>query len=255
MEVQETEKRPLTKKQIAGLVVLFMMILCVVMIIFLLVFQVRKIKVEGNQFSSDQEIQEWLLEDEMSTNSAYLMWKFHFSDYGLLPTMKSADMKMINPWTLQVDITEKTLVGYIEQGEECVYFDEEGRVLAKTTEWWDGVPKVEGLEIEEVTLYEELPLDKKDKKALKKLIEISEMLTKYELTASRLELIEGDVNLYFGNKCVIIGNDNIENRIAQIPPIMEKLGDQKGTLHLENYDAKNTIISFEKEVLPSEVTE
>ena len=50
---------------------------------------------------------------------------------------------------------------------------------------------------------------------------------------------------------MILGNENIENRISQITPIMEKLGEQSGTLHLENYDSENTIISFDKDVLPT----
>jgi len=50
---------------------------------------------------------------------------------------------------------------------------------------------------------------------------------------------------------VILGHENIENRIEQITPILEKLGDQKGTLHLEDYNEKNTTIRFEKDFLPS----
>lgn len=230
---------------------LVVMLLCVLLIVFLLLFQIREVKIEGNKYAQTSEIQAWLQEDELSTNSIYLMWKFHFTDVELLPTMKEAKLKMINPWTVQLNVTEKTVVGYIELGDECAYFDEDGQVLAQTTEWWDGVPRVDGLNISSVKLYEELPISKANKKAFKSLLEISATLEKYELTPSRLEVDGSDVYLYFGNKCVIIGNENIENRISQITPIMEKLGEQAGTLHLENYDSENTIISFEKDVLPS----
>ena len=251
MAEAEKGKKKITRKKVMYYSTLVIMFLCVLLIVFLLLFQVRKIKIEGNKYSSTTDIYSWLQEDDLSTNSLYLMWKFHFTDMELLPTMKEAKLKMINPWTVQLDVTDKTVVGYIDLGDDCVYFDENGQVLARTTVWWDGVPRVDGLHISDVKLHEELPVSKENKKAFKSLLEISATLEKYELTPSKLEVDGADVYLYFGNKCVIIGNDNIENRISQITPIMDKLGDQGGTLHLENYDSENTIISFEKDVLPS----
>ena len=251
MAEAEKGKKKITRRKVMYYSTLIMMLLCVLLIVFLLVFQIRKIKIEGNKYSSAAEIHAWLQEDELSSNSLYLMWKFYFTDMELLPTMKEAKLKLLNPWTVQLYVTDKTVVGYIDLGEECVYFDENGQVLAQTTEWWDGVPRVDGLQISEVKLHEELPVSKENKKAFKSLLEISATLEKYELTPSKLEVDGADVYLYFGNKCVILGNDNIESRISQITPIMEKLGDQGGTLHLENYDSENTIISFEKDVLPS----
>ena len=251
MAEAEKGKKKITRRKVMYYSTLIMMLLCVLLIVFLLVFQIRKIKIEGNKYSSAAEIHAWLQEDELSSNSLYLMWKFYFTDMELLPTMKEAKLKLLNPWTVQLYVTDKTVVGYIDLGEECVYFDENGQVLAQTTEWWDGVPRVDGLQISEVKLHEELPVSKENKKAFKSLLEISATLEKYELTPSKLEVDGADVYLSFGNKCVILGNDNIESRISQITPIMEKLGDQGGTLHLENYDSENTIISFEKDVLPS----
>ncbi|MEI3209887.1 MAG: hypothetical protein V8S14_02350 [Lachnospiraceae bacterium] len=37
-----------------------------------------------------------------------------------------------------------------------------------------------------------------------------------------------------------------QEKIAQIPPIIEKLGGQEGTLHLENYADGQETITFEK---------
>lgn len=248
----EKGKKKVSKRKIAYYSTIIMMLLCMLLIVVLLLFQIKSIKVEGNKYSTGADIQSWLQEDELSSNSLYLMWKFHFTDFELLPTMKEAKLTMINPWTIHLDVTEKTVVGYIEIGDECVYFDEDGTVLARTIEWWDDIPRVDGLNISEVVLYEELPVSEENKKAFKSLLDISAMLKKYELTPSKLRVAESDIYLYFGNKCVILGNENIEERIAQITPIMEKLGEQSGTLHLENYDSANTIISFEKDILPAD---
>ena len=250
MAEAEKGKKKITVRKVAYYSTLIIMLLCVLLIAFLLVFQVKTVKIEGNQYAQSADLYAWLEEDELSTNSLYLMWKFHFTNVELPPTLEDARLHLINPWTVRLEVTEKTVVGYIDLGDDCVYFDENGQGLARTTEWWDGVPRVDGLEVSDVKIGEELPISKENKKAFKSLLEISSTLKKYELSPSKLEVDGSDVYLYFGNKCVIIGNDNIENRISQIPPIMEKLGEQGGTLHLENYYSGNTIISFEKDVLP-----
>ena len=43
---------------------------------------------------------------------------------------------------------------------------------------------------------------------------------------------------------------DLEERIMQISPILEKLGDQGGTLYLENFNTDNITITFEKDVIP-----
>ena len=99
-------------------------------------------------------------------------------------------------------------------------------------------------------LFKELPVAKKDKKIFKYLKEMTDALEKYELSPDKVMCKDSQVYLYFGNKCVSLGNSNFAQKISQIPPILEKLGKKKGTLHLENYDETNTTISFEKGVLP-----
>ena len=252
VEKEKPSKRTI-RRGIAVLVILFVMLVCILMITLLLVFQIRKIKVTGNTYITSGEIQDWVEQDDAFGNSLYLMYKVHFTDFPLLPTMEDVKIKMVNPWTIQVDVAEKKAVGYIVMpDEECVYFDEDGMVLAKTTEWWDNIPRVDGISLSDVTLYEELPVSTENKKALKSLLEISTTLARHELVPASLSVVDSEVYLYFGNKCVILGHENIENRIEQITPILEKLGDQKGTLHLEDYNEKNTTIRFEKDFLPSE---
>lgn len=228
------------------------MIACMAMIIFLLLFQVREIEVDGNRYLTKQEVADWMNRDELSSNAVYQMWKYHFSDYELLPAMEGVKVGMKNPWTLKVVVKEKRIVGYIMPGDEFVYFDKDGIVLAKTREWWDDVPRIEGLSVSKVTVFEELPVSQANKKAFQKLLDMSENLKRCELTPERIVCMDSDLYLYFGQVCVIVGNENLAERIAQISPILEKSGDQKGTLHLENYRLDNTTSSFEKDVLPAE---
>lgn len=111
---------------------------------------------------------------------------------------------------------------------------------------------IEGLSVNAVKVFEELPVSRENKKAFQQLLDMSESLKKYELKPDRITCVGSDLYLYFGKVCVIVGNENLPDRIAQITPILEKLGDKEGTLHLENYGETNTTSSFEKGVLPPE---
>ena len=54
--------------------------------------------------------------------------------------------------------------------------------------------------------------------------------------------------VYFGIVEVLLGSGNYEEKIQQVPPILEKLAelypDTAGTLHLENYDPESESIRF-----------
>lgn len=246
-KLQNERKKRILKRAIAK-VILVVMLISVVMIAFLLLFQVRKIEVSGNQYLTKQEIADWMESDELSTNSVYLMIKYHLMNYTKLPAMEDVSVTMKNPWTMKVTVKEKRIAGYIVFKEDCVYFDKDGIVLAKTRELWDGIPCIEGLDVNQVELYQELPVSKANKKAFGNLLDMSLTLKKCELTPDKIVCSGADLYLYFGNKCVNVGHTNLEERIMQISPILEKLGDQGGTLHLEDFNDNNTTITFEKEV-------
>lgn len=250
MSDNKNKGRRRIRKRTIYAVILIIMLLSLFMIGFLLLFQVRKIEIQGNRYLSNQEIADWMEEDELSTNSIYLMIKYHLTDYKLLPAMEGVKVSMKNPWTMKVTVSEKRIVGYIEFGDDCVYFDKDGIVLAQTTEWWDDVPCIEGLAVDKVTLYEELPVSKENKKVFENLLEMSQSLKKYELTPDRIVCNEEGLYLFLGNVCAVLGDNNFGDKIAQIPPILAKLGEQGGTLHLENYSETNTTVSFDKDVLP-----
>lgn len=243
------------KKRTIYAVILSVMLFCFIMIVFLLLFQIRDVEVKGNQYLTEQEVTEWLWEDDLSTNSVYLFGKFQFTEPELLPAMSDVKVSLKAPWSICVNITEKQIVGYIIVNDDFVYFDEEGIVLEKSRDWRDDVACIEGLDVTNVELYKQLPVSKENKKMFKQLLEMSAALNQYELTPEKIICDASDLYLKFGQIYVNLGSDNFVERISQIPPILEKLGEQTGTLHLENYSESNTTISYEKDVVPGEKKE
>lgn len=233
------------KRTIYG-IIFSVMFLCLVVIVFLLLFQVRKVEVVGNKYVSSQEVADWVQSDELATNSLYVLCKFQFTEYNLPAAIDDIKISLTTPWSIKIHVEEKKIVGYIILNDDFVYFDKDGIVLEKSREWWDDVACIEGLDVTSAQLYEELPVKKEEKKIFNSLLEMSKALKEKELTPDKIVCQDSELNLYFGSVCVNLGNENFAKRIAQIPPILEKLGNQKGTMHLENYGETSTTVSFEK---------
>lgn len=234
------------KKRTIYAIILSVMFLCLVLIAFLLLFQIKNVEVVGNKYVSDQEVIGWVQSDELATNSLYVLCKFQFTEYNLPAAIENVKISLKSPWSIKVRVEEKKIVGYIILEDDFVYFDKDGIVLEKSREWWDEVACIEGLDVTSAQLYEELPVKDEEKKIFNSLLEMSEALKDKELTPDKIVCQDSELNLYFGSVCVNLGNENFAKRIAQIPPILEKLGNQKGTLHLENYGESSTTVSFEK---------
>ena len=114
----------------------------------------------------------------------------------------------------------------------------------------EGVPYIEGIGMGEVKLYQHL--ESKNTKIFEQLLETSREIAKYGLKPDRI-VCEGDViYLYMGRIRIRLGKTVSAEKIAQITPILEKIGDKEGTLHLENYSEVQGTVTFQEEPLPQE---
>ena len=221
-----------------------------VIAVVLLLFQIRKIEVVGNEYISDQVIADWIQEGDYTSNALYVWAKYKFTDPKMHPNLEAVEVRLKNPWTLKIRVYEKTMVGFVYYGEDFVYFGRDGVVLAIDMEYREGVSFIEGLEVTGAELYQELPVA--DERIFDALLETTQMLDKSKLEADRIVCRDGQIYLYIGSVCAQIGTTNLEERIMQLPPILEKVEGKSGTLHLENYQDASNMISFEENVLPEE---
>ena len=70
-------------------------------------FETKKITVTGNQYVSEQEVIDWLLTDEHSGNSLYLLWKYNQNDVQQLPAVEETKVGLKNLVEVQVQVKEK----------------------------------------------------------------------------------------------------------------------------------------------------
>ncbi|MGC4019387.1 MAG: FtsQ-type POTRA domain-containing protein [Muricomes sp.] len=242
--------RPRKKKRQGVFLGLLTFILGIAIIVFafVLLFHVQKIEVKGNKYCTQNDIIAWLKKDKYTTNSVYLWWKYNRGEPEQLPIVESSRIVMKAPWKVQVVVKEKEITGYMDYNGQYLYFDKEGTAVLITADKLDGAAYVEGMDVEasKVKLGEVIPVS--DKKVFQGIVELSQLLAKYELTPDNISSKKGELNLYFGKVEVLLGKDNYEERIAQIPPILQKLSERypgsQGTLHLENYNISDETIRF-----------
>ncbi|MDD3403454.1 MAG: cell division protein FtsQ [Hespellia sp.] len=220
--------------------------------VFVLLFHTRKITVTGNEYSTQKEVQAWIQKDKLSYNTVYTWWKFNYTDAKQLPLVETMEITIKSPWEINARVYEKSIVGYLDFEGTHVYFDKDGVVVSRTTESIEGVPCIEGITVsqEKIVVHEELPVKKTT--AFNNIFEVAQAMEMNKLSADRMSISDaGEVTLYMGNVAAALGSDNFADKVAQLPPIMEKLQqnypDQAGTLHLESYSKAHSSISFTQE--------
>lgn len=220
----------------AGVVIIF--------ITLALVFQIRTIEVTGNHFLTEQEVKNYVETQIRTDNSLFLLVRTWIGNCPVPATVKNVKFSMKTPWTVVVNVVEKTAVGYVESDGRYVYFDEDGYVLGITDSLTEDVFRIEGLDVKEAEKGKKLSVQ--DDSVFRYLVSASELLKQKNLEAERIVCDGENITLYFDNICVELGSGNPEEKIRQLPSVLPSLKGQNGTLHLEHFGESTNTISFEK---------
>lgn len=240
-------RRRREKKKRSQLLYLFIVTvlgLAILGLLTVVLFKVQKIEISGNRYCTDKQVRKMVQSDKYSVNALYIFGKYMAGKGEVLPCFESAKVTLKAPWHVKVEVKEKTIIGYLTEGEENIYFDKEGLVIYISSEVIEGLPKVEGIPVKSIKLYRQM--ESADPGIFEEILETTRELKKHEITPKKLLCKDGSIYLYVKNVRVSLGNTVSAEKIAQIPPIMEKLGNKKGTLHMENYSENRETIIFEK---------
>lgn len=209
-----------------------------------LLFRIQTIRVEGSHYCTDRQIREMVQSDRYSVNSLYILGKYYLGKGECLPCLESVKISLKSPWEIKVTVKEKPMVGYLADGGECLCFDKEGLIVYKDSEPPEGLPRVNGIAVKDPGLYK--PVKSGDPGIFEEILKTTQELKKYDLEIKKILCKNGNIYLYINKTCVSLGSTVSAEQIAQIQPIMEKIGNKKGTLHLENYSENQEIITFQK---------
>ena len=236
------------RRKIWPVILTVLMTLFVLAAAVVLLFRTRAVEVAGNSYYSENTISTWVQRDRLSVNTLYILVKYDLMDAELPAGVERLNVSLKNPWTVRVAVEEKEMAGYVDYDGAYLYFDRTGTAVLKTKKQIEGVPYIEGLVFDAAATEIGATLPVEDDSIFEKIVDVSRNLKKYSLTPDRISCAEGDVRIYFEPVEVLLGDNDYEEKLQQIPPILEKLSelspDTAGTLHLENYDSDSESIPF-----------
>ena len=227
---QEAHKKKRKKTHHLYALAVLVLIIAAIILGILVLFYTQKVEVSGNDYCETKEIKEAVLGNEYEVNTLYILAKYKLGRGTQPACIEEMTVTLKNPWTLQVKVKEKQIVGYIKDGDQYAYFDKEGLVVKISKELTEDLPSIEGIKMKDIKLYKKLKSD--DSKIFEKILTTSREVTKYELAPDRMVCENSGIYLYIGDICVSLGSNISSEQIAQIKPILEKLNGQKGTLRL-----------------------
>ncbi len=219
------------------------LLIAIILLSAILLTHVQEIEVTGNEYSTENEILNVIWEDPKTSNSLYALWKFKSGSYDKPAYLENMDIRLVLPWKIQLNVTEKQIVGCGVADEKYVYFDKEGLVLEKSSELLEGISIIEGIECNNVELYETIPIE--NEKVFSYIVNLTEELERRELVADRILWEEDGMKAYFEGVCVQFGKSGFEEKVLQLTAIIKELDGKEGILHLEHYSKTSNSISFE----------
>ena len=210
----------------------------------LLLTHVQGIYVTGTKYSDSEAIVAWIEEDSLTKNSLYTIRKFKKGNYTLPVYLENIQVKMGKPWTINVTVKEKEIVCCSLLKDTYVYYDAEGLVLKMSAQYDHSVPYIEGVDIEKAEQFEYLQVE--NDKLFSYIVSITKEIERQGLEPNRIVWEDDSMNLYFEDVCVKLGKTNYREKVTELPPILEELQGESGTLKMEHYNSESTGITFQK---------
>lgn len=247
--IREKRKKKRKLKVVAIIFLILLLLLGISAVVVVKVFTVEKVVVTGNEHYENEMIEQWVLNDEYSWNTLYVYLKYRFKEPEEIPFVDTMEVTMQLPHTIEIQVYEKGIIGYVYLSSlgQNAYFDKDGFVVETSSEVIEGVPRVSGMEVESVVLYEKLPI--KGKNVLKHLLSLTQMLKKYEMVPDNITYgTDKSFTLEYDKVKVLLGTaENLNDKILRLSYILPQLEGMSGKLHLESWTENTTDISFEKD--------
>ena len=232
--MQNTQKR----EERTGLMVAI--IAGLILVIVLLSVNISTITVTGNQRYSDEQMTEILFPDRASRNVVYCYLKNRFQEHETIPFVEDYKIAFQDPFSVEVIVYEKSVVGYVSYMSSFMYFDKDGIIVESANNKLEGIPWITGLEFGHIVLYQKLPVESRE--IFEEILNLTQILSIYNLQVDKIQYNRfGEATLYVADIEVILGsNEDLNGKIATLGDILPELKGRKGTLYLDTYDETNS---------------
>ena len=87
-----------------------------------------------------------------------------------------------------------------------------------------------------------------NEKVFSYIVELTKEIKKNDLEPDRIVWEDNSMDLYFENVCVRLGRSRFDEKVVQLPPILEKLEGKTGVLDMEYYNEASQISVLKKKL-------
>lgn len=225
------------KKKIWIVVILFIFFLA-----FLGVFfgaKIKRVHVVGCENYTEKQIEKKIINSGLTENTFVLYFMYAFDRGVEIPFVEKISVEVTGIHSVDIIISEKSMVGCIYYMSEYIYFDKDGVVVESNTEKLDGIPVIEGINFTRMNLHEKLEVKKEEEDIFDRIMGISQLLSKYQIETDKV-LFDSKkrVTLYAGDIRVSLGKrDMYDEQIAELSKLLPKAIKKKlkGELDMENF--------------------
>lgn len=242
---RKTKEKQSGHRFLAAAVLILSLLLAGVLAVSL--FQIRETEVTGNSHYTEAEIVERVISDKYSSNSLYLFLKYKYMETEPIPFVDKVEVSLVSPGKVKIRVYEKSIVGYVTYMGANLYFDKDGIVVESSSEVTEGVPCISGLRFNTLALFQKLGVE--DDSIFKRILSITQLVKKYELTPDRIEFGKDmELTLYFADVRVALGNSgSLEEKVGRLHELFPDLEGRSGVFHMETYTEDSKFISFEQD--------
>jgi cell division protein FtsQ len=201
--------------------------------------KIKTITVHGNEWYTDEEIQDRILSGPMSDRSVVIFLKNAFGKKKDIAFIEDYSISFTSPDSIDIIVYEKSIVGYVQYMSSNMYFDKDGIVVESSYDCLSGIPMITGLEFGSIVLYKKLPVA--DPRVFENILNLTQMLSVSGISVDRINYNSmREATLYIKDIVVELGTDEEMNgKISELAAMLPKLEGMSGTLYLDTYDKNN----------------
>ncbi len=210
-------------------------ILAVMLILFYFSFSLKNIEIDECAYYTKDELLEYIQTDGWDHNTVFFCLDNKFNEEHDIPFIQKISVSYVNRNSVKIRLYEKPIVGCIEYMNEYIYFDKDGKVLEISSNRLEGITLFGGVNFSEMHIYDTLAV--KDKEIFKKIMDLSQLIDKYEVSIDKVMFdSKQNVMMYSDKVRIALGNrTSYEDQIAELVNMLPKLIGLSGELDMRDY--------------------
>ncbi len=207
---------------------------------------INDVHIEGLERQNEEVVENALFEANKDRGLFRLVFEMMTGKKKHIPFIEDYDIEIKSLNSVKITVYEKSITGYLICMERNWYFDKDGIVVECTSEIFEGVPYISGLDFDYVVVDEKIPLE--DKEVFKKLLDLTQLISKYQMNVSQINLADGDIRLHIGNVRIELGNgERLNDKMIDLNDMLPTMEDIPGVLNMQEYDESRKGYIFKKD--------